>query len=261
MGKALKIKLGSQREIKQEGTKESFAYSENPKLSVGKIKTFFFLPDLKIDSEEDTDNAEQISPPVQNVINRINKFIENIADDYFLLGLHLISLHSLLRQSKLTTDQIKLWYEENINMPYSSAMQCRKVAEVYSENPELIGRYTATGAYLLSSCKNSEEREEIWQEARGVKTAPSTRDLRETIKLFRARKSSKPTEAYNFKKGLKDSGAENQISPTKIRESLEIIKEYSESFLECEERKRREEIREKLLNSLKFFLNYLEKSE
>ena len=259
MGKALKINLVSQREIKQEGSENKLSNSLKPQLGVGKIKTNFFLPELRLDSVKGT--IKEISPPVQKVVSRINKFIENIADDYFLLGLHLISLHSLLRESKLNTDQIKSWYTENINMPYSSAMQCRKVAEVYSENPELIGRYTATGAYLLSSCKNSEEREEIWQEARGVKTAPSTRDLRETIKLFRARKSSKPTEAYNFKKGLKDSGTENQISPTKIRESLEIIKEYSESFLECEERKRREEIREKLLNSLKFFLNYLEKSE
>ena len=41
----------------------------------------------------------------------------------------------------------------DINMPYSSAMQCKKVAEVYSENPELIGRYSASGAYLLSSCE------------------------------------------------------------------------------------------------------------
>ncbi|GIT70960.1 MAG: hypothetical protein Ct9H300mP28_07740 [Pseudomonadota bacterium] len=74
------------------------------------------------------------------MVNRINKYIENIADDYFLLGLHLISLHSLLRESKLTTEQIKTWYAENINMPYSSAMQCRKVAEVYASNPELITR-------------------------------------------------------------------------------------------------------------------------
>ena len=260
MGKALKIKLGSQREIKQEGTKESFAYSENPKLSVGKIKTFFFLPDLKIDSEEDTDNAEQISPPVQNVINRINKFIENIADDYFLLGLHLISLHSLLRQSKLTTDQIKLWYEENINMPYSSAMQCRKVAEVYSENPELIGRYTATGAYLLSSCKNSEEREEIWQEARGVKTAPSTRDLRETIKLVRMTKKNNQPEEDNLNKGMNSSVIKNQMSTKKIRESLKIIKDFSESFLTCEEREKREETRKMLLNSIKNLLSYVQET-
>ena len=55
-------------------------------------------------------------PQVQTVLNRINKYIENIADDYFLLGLHLISLHALLRESELTTEQIKSWYAENINM-------------------------------------------------------------------------------------------------------------------------------------------------
>ena len=32
---------------------------------------------------------------------------------------------------------------------------------------QLIGRYTASGAYLLSSYKTAEEREEIWQKAKG----------------------------------------------------------------------------------------------
>jgi len=258
MGKALKIKLGSQREIHQEGVQENFKSSENPKLSVGKIKTFFFLPELKMDDGKNT--TQQVSPPVQKVVNRINKFIENIADDYFLLGLHLISLHSLLRASKLTTEQIKSWYGENINMPYSSAMQCRKVAEVYSDNPELIGRYTATGAYLLSSYKTPEEREEIWQKARGEKSAPSTRDLRETIKLVRMTKKNKQPEEDNLNKGMNSSVIKNQMSTKKIRESLKIIKDFSESFLTCEEREKREETRKMLLNSIKNLLSYVQET-
>ena len=151
MSKALKINLNSQREIRQEGAQDPKSIPASSTLPVGRIKTDFFLPELNLDAVEDS--TEKSSPQVQKVVSRINKFIENIADDYFLLGLHLISLHSLLKESKLNTEQIRSWYAENINMPYSSAMQCRKVADVYSANPEQIGRYTASGAYLLSSCK------------------------------------------------------------------------------------------------------------
>ncbi|HBD29136.1 MAG TPA: hypothetical protein DC040_08280, partial [Deltaproteobacteria bacterium] len=159
MSKALKINLNSQREIRQEGAQDPKSIPASSTLPVGRIKTDFFLPELNLDTVEDS--TEKSSPQVQKVVSRINKFIENIADDYFLLGLHLISLHSLLKESKLNTEQIRSWYAENINMPYSSAMQCRKVADVYSANPEQIGRYTTCGGYLFGSCKTPEERGEI----------------------------------------------------------------------------------------------------
>ena len=46
MGKVLKINLGSQREIKQEGVKKSFSDASSTSLPVGKIRTNFFLPEL-----------------------------------------------------------------------------------------------------------------------------------------------------------------------------------------------------------------------
>ena len=155
MNKQLKINLNSQREIHQEGFNKNSATRNSSSLPIGRIKKEFFLPELNIDSAQQS--LQKGYPQVKTVVNKINKYIDNIADDYFLLGLHLISLHSLLRESKLTTEQIKFWYAENINMPYSSAMQCRKVAEVYETNPELITRYTASGAYILSTCRTPEE--------------------------------------------------------------------------------------------------------
>jgi len=258
MGKALKINLGSQREIKQEGAENNLSNSlSNPNV-VGKIKTNFFLPELNLDSVKG--KIDEISPPVQRVVSRINKFIENIADDYFLLGLHLISLHSLLRESKLTTYQIKTWYTENINMPYSSAMQCRKVAEVYSDNPEMIARYTASGAYLLSSCKTTEEREEIWKKAKGDKSTASIRDIREALKIYRANKLFVKSETSSIKKEHKNSISENLISQSKIREKLEKIVVYSENFLTSEKSKDRAEKRKILVDTVKQFVNYLEGS-
>ena len=254
MGKALKINLVSQREIKQEGSENKLSNSLKPQLGVGKIKTNFFLPELRLDSVKGT--IKEISPPVQKVVSRINKFIENIADDYFLLGLHLISLHSLLRESKLNTDQIKSWYTENINMPYSSAMQCRKVAEVYSDDPELIARYTASGAYLLSSCKNAEEREEIWQKAKGEKSTASIRDIREALKNYRASKLFVKSEFA----AVKEKHSDSLISPSKIRESLETIIVHSENFLTCVKTKDRAENRKILLDSVKKFIDYVEGS-
>lgn len=258
MGKALKINLGSQREIKQEGAENNLSNSLSTPNVVGKIKTNFFLPELNLDSVKG--KIDEISPPVQRVVSRINKFIENIADDYFLLGLHLISLHSLLRESKLTTYQIKTWYTENINMPYSSAMQCRKVAEVYSDNPEMIARYTASGAYLLSSCKTTEEREEIWKKAKGDKSTASIRDIREALKIYRANKLFVKSETSSIKKEHKNSISENLISQSKIREKLEKIVVYSENFLTSEKSKDRAEKRKILVDTVKQFVNYLEGS-
>tara|TARA_B100000676_G_C17937107_1_gene764247 strand:+ start:47 stop:817 length:771 start_codon:yes stop_codon:yes gene_type:complete len=253
MGKVLKIDLDSQREIKQEGGKNNLSTKINSSLAVGKIKTNFFLPDLKLDTL-DAKNSD-ISPPVRRVVTRINKFIENIADDYFLLGLHLISLHSLLKESQLSTEQIKLWYAENINMPYSSAMQCRKVAEVYSDNPELIERYTASGAYLLSSCSTAEEREAIWKEAKGEKSTATVRDIREALKLARTSKLFAQAEKDQLKNNL---DSKKLYSPNKIRKSLEEILVYSEDFLSSENAKDRDKKRKTLVNSVKRFFDYLE---
>ena len=256
MGKVLKINLSSQNEIEQEGKKSNLPNTSSTSISVGKIRTNFFLPELKLDAPIDT--SQEISPPIKKVVGRINKFIENIADDYFLLGLHLISLHALLKESKLTTDQIKSWYAENINMPYSSAMQCKKVAEVYSENPELIGRYTASGAYLLSSCETAEEREEIWEKARGEKSKASIRDIRETLKFYRTNGlflNSK--NDFKIEKDL-DLDSEELVLQSNFRESLAKIKVYSESFLDSQNTRDKEEIRKNLIYSVKTFLKYLE---
>jgi len=252
----LNINLGSQREIQREGTRKNIKMPSTSILPVGRIQTNFYLPELNIDSTEDS--LQKSSPPVQKVVSRINKFIENIADDYFLLGLHLISLHTLLRESKLTTAQIKSWYAENINMPYSSAMQCRKVAEVYSGNPELIGRYTASGAYLLSSCKTPEEREEIWRQARGEKSAPSIRELRETLKNVREKQALEQFEDEEIKTGDEISIEKYRMSPIKIRESIHSILVYCDNFVVCEKTEEQTEMREFLLKSVRILLKKLE---
>lgn len=258
MNKALNINLGSQREIPREGIKKSLSIPAAPAMPVGKIQTHFFLPELNVDSTEDS--PQKSSPPVQNVVSRINKFIENIADDYFLLGLHLISLHSMLKESKLSTAQIKSWYTENINMPYSSAMQCRKVAEVYAHNPELIGRYTASGAYLLSSCKTQEEREEIWQQARGEKTVPSIRDIRETLKRVREKQALEQFENEGLKTQIEIPSEKYRMSPDKIRKSLQSISAYCENYAACEKQEEQAEMREMLLISVRMFLKNLEET-
>ena len=256
MGKVLKINLDSQNEIEQEGSKGNLPDTSKNSISVGKVRTNFFLPDIKLEAPIDT--SQEIAPPIKKVVGKINKFIENIADDYFLLGLHLISLHALLKESKLTSDQIKFWYAENINMPYSSAMQCKKVAEVYSESPELIGRYTASGAYLLSSCTTAEEREEIWKKARGEKPTASVRDIRETLKLYRSKKLFYNNE-NEFKIDEKfDLDSKELALQFKIRKSLEKITVYSESFFSIQNSEYKEKTRKDLLDSVKIFLQYLE---
>ena len=258
MSKVLKINLDSQKGIKQEGEKNNLSKKSDNSLTVGKIKTNFFLPELKIDSLNGTD--EEISQPLKKVVTRINKFIANIADDYFLLGLYLISLHSLLKESKLSTEQIKSWYAENINMPYSSAMQCRKVAQVYSENPELIERYTASGAYLLSSCETAEEREEIWQKAKGEKATATIRDIREELKLTRANKLLLNSEKDHINNENKQLDSDALIPSTTIRKSLDTIIMNTEDFIVSEKTKDKERTKKILLDSVKRFLSYLEKN-
>ena len=255
MNKELKINLNSQREIQQEGAQKNYATRNSSSLSSGRIKKEFFLPELNIDSAQES--LQKGYPQVQTVVNRINKYIENIADDYFLLGLHLISLHSLLRESKLTTEQIKSWYAENINMPYSSAMQCRKVAEVYESNPELITSYTASGAYLLSTCSTPEEREKIWQEARGEKNAPSIRELRETLKRVRERKLLEQNGSSKLKTGIEDSVGAYRMSPEKIKESLQTVTGYFERFADCENPEEQLVMREILISFVKQLLKGL----
>ena len=163
----------------------------------------------------------------------------------------------MLRESKLTTEQIKSWYAENINMPYSSAMQCRKVAEVYESNPELITRYTASGAYLLSTCRTPEEREEIWQEARGEKSAPSIRELRETLKHVRERKLLEQNGSSKLKTGREDSAETYRMSPEKIKESLQTVTGYFERFADCENSEEQLVMREILISSVKQLLKGL----
>ena len=255
MSKELKINLNSQREIQQEGAQKNYATSGISSLPIGRIKKEFFLPELNIDSAQES--LQKGYPKVQTVVNRINKYIENIADDYFLLGLHLISLHSLLRESKLTNEQIKSWYEENINMPYSSPMQCRKVAEVYESNPELITRYSASGAYLLSTCSTPEEREEIWQEARGEKNVPSIRELRETLKSVRERKLLEQNVSSKLKTGREDSVGTYRMSPEKIKESWQKVTDYFERFVDCENPEEQLGMREILISSVNQLLKGL----
>ena len=251
MNKELKINLNSQRDIQQEGAQKNSATRDSSSIAVGRIKKEFFLPELNIDSAQES--LQKGYPQVRTVVNRINKYIENIADDYFLLGLHLISLHSLLKESKLATEQIKSWYADNINMPYSSAMQCRKVAEVYELNPELITRYTASGAYLLSTCRTPEEREEIWQEARGEKNAPSIRQLRETLKHVREKKLLEENGS-KLKIDKEDTVAKYRMSPEKIKDSLQAVNAYFERFADCANLEEQLELRQILISSVKQLL-------
>ena len=259
MNKELKINLNSQREIQQEGAQKNYGARDSSSLPIGRIKKEFFLPQLNIDSAQES--LQKGYPRVQTVVDRINKYIENIADDYFLLGLHLISLHSLLKESKLTTEQIKSWYVENINMPYSSAMQCRKVADVYESNPDLITRYTASGAYLLSTCRTPEEREEIWLEARGEKKAPSIRKLRETLKLVRERKLLEQNSSSKLKTSSEDSVGAYRMTTEKIKESFQKVSGHFEMFTDCENPEDQLVMREKLITSVKQLLKGLQEKD
>ena len=136
-------------------------------------------------------------------------------------------------------------------------MQCRKVAEVYESNPELINRYTASGAYLLSTCRTPEEREKIWLEARGEKNAPSIRELRETLKRVRERKLLEQNVSSKLKKGREDSVGAYRMSPEKIKESLKTVTGYFERFADCENSEEQLAMREILISSVKKLLKGL----
>ncbi len=249
MARALKLNLPSQTEIHQEGNPNQFTPAP---MEVGHPQMEFFIPELQLDGIP----LEEGSPRVQQVVNRINQYIENIADDYFLLGLHLIALHRLLKESGLTTEQVKLWYAENINMPYSSAMQCRKVAEVYEDRPELIGRYTASGAYLLTTCASHEERETVWQQARGDKEAPSVRDLRITLREFKEQQLLPGVEEEA--EAVAAPVPQYRMNTQQIHESLQHLTRYCEQLSASTDELEQLEIRQALLEAVQRLLEQMQ---
>ena len=54
MNKELKINLNSQREIQQEGAKKNYTTRDSSSLLIGRIKKEFFLPELNIDSAQES---------------------------------------------------------------------------------------------------------------------------------------------------------------------------------------------------------------
>ncbi|MEE2716545.1 MAG: hypothetical protein VX610_03875 [SAR324 cluster bacterium] len=250
MARALKLNLPSQTEIRQEGNPEP---TRSVPVVVGRAQMEFFIPELQLDGVP----LEEGSPRVQQVVHKINQYIENIADDYFLLGLHLIALHRLLKDSGLTTDQVKLWYTENVNMPYSSAMQCRKVAEVYEDQPGLIGRYTASGAYLLTTCADHEEREAIWQQAKGDKDAPSVRDLRVALREFKEQQLL-PGMEEDADVAVAVSVPQYRMGTQQIHESLQHLSRYCEQLSISTDESEQLEMRQALLEAVQRLLEQMQ---
>ncbi|MBF0280008.1 MAG: hypothetical protein HQM13_19580 [SAR324 cluster bacterium] len=216
MARTLNFDLNSQSKIGQEGVSPQ----QKPPMLVGQRQIDFSIP--YYDPGLSQEIVSQNTPQAQQIIDRINQYIENISDDYLLLGAHLIALHQLLKQSRLSTDQIKTWYAENVNMPYSSAMQCKKVALVYADQPELINRYTASGAYLLSSFKSHEEREIVWKEACGSKSTASIRELRAVLKKRNEMEQSEISESKSSTRQFKMG--ENEIHEAFVKLSEEAKK-------------------------------------
>lgn len=245
MARRLKLNLIPQSEIRKEG--ENSPTEEV--LAVGKVQTEFFIPEVELNYSEDIAEG---GPQIDHLVGRINKYVENIADDYFLLGLHLIALHKLLKQSNLNTDQVKSWYIENIDMPYSSAMQCKKVAEVYQDNPSLIGRYTASGAYLLSGCQSHEEREAIWNQARSGKEEPSVRDLRTVLK------QRKEIELQQRNDALPPVPSEFLMDETSIYENLQYLLTQANLLIGEQDEEKRIKERQTLIASMKSLIHQME---
>ncbi len=250
MAKSLKIELVSQSTIAQEGSTELLE-SKAPT----RTQRDFFVPELGLEQLSLSEGAERM----QLVVEQINRFIDNISDDYFQLGLHLSALHKALRKSGLTTEQVKSWYTENINMPYSSAMQCRKVAETYADHPELISRYTASGAYLLSSCETPEERETVWNQARGEKPAPSIRELRETLKRFKEQQAL--PEPLPEPVDPEDSSWVYKMADAQVFESLQQLTGYCERILKMDDPQERSEMRAALVEAVQRLIEQMEEVE
>ncbi len=246
MAKALNFELPNQSKIRQEGNVKG---GKGP-VSVGKRAVDFYLPQYAPELSQEV--VQQNTSQAQHIVDKINQYIENMADDYFLLGLHLIALHKLLKQSRLSTDQVKAWYTENINMPYSSAMQCKKVAEVYAEHPELINRYTASGAYLLTSIPTTEEREALWQEAKGDKPSASVRDLREVLKRRRENQIQAEPEV------LPPTVLTFRMPETEIHESFVGLIQQVEHLMECEDLEERTQLRKHLIQASRELIRRME---
>ncbi|MBF0238973.1 MAG: hypothetical protein HQM12_14825 [SAR324 cluster bacterium] len=244
MARSLKFNLLSQSQIPKEGKLDVDA---SKALAVGGRKIDFYVPLLE-DMEEGITTARE-NAKVQEVVDKINQYIENIADDFLLLGLHLIALHRALKNSGLTIDQIKSWYAENINMPYSSAMQCKKVAEVYGANPDLINRYTASGAYLLSSLKTPEEREAVWAEAKGDKPSATVRDIREALKKKRDRLTVVETENDDDEEELEDLPVAYRMNEAQIHEAYIRLTGYAEDLVQCADPEEQIEMRQALVKA------------
>jgi hypothetical protein len=149
MAKSLKIELVSQSTIAQEGSTELLE-SQAPT----RTQRDFFVPELGLEQLSLSEGAERM----QLVVEQINRFIDNISDDYFQLGLHLSALHKALRKSGLTTEQVKSWYTENINIPSSDSRSSRHCR---SHSRSLLTRRTQAGftrwptRRYLSRCSNS----------------------------------------------------------------------------------------------------------
>ena len=244
MAQTLKFNLNSQSKISQEG----MLSKKSRPMPVGQRQIDFSIPNY--DPKIGKDVIAQNTPKAQRIVDRINQYIENISDDYFLLGMHLIALHKLLKQSKLKTDQIKAWYVENINMPYTSAMQCKKVAEVYADNPQLINRYSASGAYLLSSYNCHEEREAIWLEACGEKATASIRELRYVLK------KRQQSAALSFIENPHDSRF-YKIGEIEIYQVLEKLSRDARKLRYCTDPNERLERRRHLIREIRELLRQI----
>ncbi len=238
MAKTLNFDLTSQSDIPQDG----LVSKKKTPIPVGRRQIDFSIP--YYDPELGQDVVLQNTSQAEKIVDKINQYIENIADDYFLLGVHLIALHKLLKESRLSIDQIKEWYVENINMPYSSAMQCKKVAEVYADQPELINRYTASGAYLLSNCATHEDREALWQEACGDKSSASIRDLRAVLKKRRELdlqlEEKQPSLQLNYK-----------MNESEIHQVFVELTKETKKLVGCSELQERAELRQYLIRTIR----------
>ena len=105
-----------------------------------------------------------------------------------------------------------------------------------------------------------EEREEIWQEARREKSAPSIRELRETLKRVRERQALEHPEDDEIKAEMAAAGEKYRMSPNKIRESLQTISIYCDNFAACDKIEEQIEMRKILLDSVRTFLRDIEET-